>query len=181
MAESVDRLSTAGAPARGRVQPEISASRPSEKRTCARRHHAARDVETSSAHFEIKARKQREEHRMIGSLIVARHCHPSDIDDPATGFDDQPAGLLGGKPARRRHEAARRDRLFTIPSEHVYRSHVELILLAVIKAAVTRTVVPTLFDDGLVTQGVRGIPCLIVGQGEAISRAGKNAVCEGVK
>ena len=151
------------------------------ERACARRHHAARDVEPSSAHFEIEAGKKREKHRMIGSLIAASHCHPSDIDDLATGFDDQPAGLLGGKRARRRHEAPRRDRLFTIPSEHVDRSHVEMIPLAVIKSAVTRTVVPTLFDDGFVTQAVRGIPCLLVRQGEAISRAGKNATREGVK
>jgi len=118
---------------------------------------------------------------MSGSLIAARHGHPSDIDDRATGFDDQAAGFLGGKQARRRHEAAGRDRLFAIPTEDMDRSQVVTILLAPFKAAVARIVVPTLVDDGFVTQAVRGIPCTVVSQGEAISRADKDALCEGVE
>jgi hypothetical protein len=151
------------------------------ERACARRHHAAGDVEPPGAHFEVEPRKERQEHGMIGSLIAARHGHPSDIDDLATGFDDQAAGVLGGKRPRRRHEAARRDRLFTIPSEYVNRVRVVVIVLLVIKTAVTSIVVPPLFHDGLVTQAVRRIPRVIVGQGEAIPRAGKNSPCEGVK
>jgi hypothetical protein len=151
------------------------------ERAGARGHHAAGDVEPSGAHFEIEARKKRKEHGVMRSLIAARHRHPSDIDDFATGFDDQPAGVLSGKRAGRPHEAARRDCPVAIPSKDVNRSSVVLITFAVIKAAITRIVVPTLFDDGLVTQAVRRVACFIVGQGEAILRAGENCLCEGVK
>jgi len=152
-----------------------------DERACARRHHPAGDLEPSGAHFEIETRKQREKHGMIVSLIAPRHGHPSDVGDLATRLDDQAARILGRKRARRRHEAARRDRVFTVPPEHVNRSQVVVITLAAIVTAVTRIVVPPLFDDGLVTQAVGRIPRVIVGEGEAKPRAVKNSMCEGVK
>jgi len=152
------------------------------QRACALRHHAAGDVETSGAHFEIQARKKRQEYRMTGSLIAPRHCHSADIDDLAPGFDDHPARLFGGKRTGRQHETASRDRLFTIPPEQVYRSHVVPVPLAAFEAAVTRIVIPTLFDHGLVAQTVRCMPRhFIVSQREAILRAGENCTCEGIK
>lgn len=168
------------------VQPIVSQhldlqTQQTHERARAWRHHAAGDVEASSAHFEIEAGQERHKHGMTGPLIGARDCHPANIDHLASGFHDQPAGLLGGERTGRQHETARRDCVFTIPPEQLYRSDVVVVALAVVETAI-RIVGPAVVDDGLVAEAICCIPGGVsVSKCEAIPGAGENSLSERVK